>query len=220
MGNGRSHEPARSGPLSSIRVKIDFLRERLAAHEPDEANLPAESHAAVAVVFREGEDSVEVLLIERAVRDGDPWSGHMAFPGGRMEHDDDSTRRAAERETFEEVGIDLANAEYLGQLDDIVGNPSTRPTLVVAAHAYYLVETQSFDIDVEEVQAAFWFPLADMLEESRSVHYEVPERPEMRFPGILVGVPNRHVVWGMTYRFLENLLRVLGHSIPAASSRS
>jgi len=195
-------------------VKIDFLREKLGAHQPDQANLPLESHAAVAVVFREGPDSVEVLLIERAEREGDPWSGHMAFPGGRMEPGDDSTRSAAQRETFEEVGVDLADAEYLGQLDDIIGNPSSRPTLVVAAHAFYLASDQGFTIDLEEVQTAFWFPLAEMLEESRSVDYTVAERPEMRFPGILVGVPDRHVVWGMTYRFLENLLRVLGHSIP------
>ena len=195
-------------------MKIDFLREKLGAHQPDQANLPLESHAAVAVVFREGPDSVEVLLIERAEREGDPWSGHMAFPGGRMEPGDDSTRSAAQRETFEEVGVDLTDAEYLGQLDDIIGNPSSRPTLVVAAHAFYLASDQGFTIDLEEVQTAFWFPLAEMLEESRSVDYTVAERPEMRFPGILVGVPDRHVVWGMTYRFLENLLRVLGHSIP------
>jgi len=201
-------------PLSSTAVKIDFLRERLGAHEPNEADLPSESRAAVAVVFREGSHSVELLLIERAEREGDPWSGHMAFPGGRMEDHDDSTRSAAQRETYEEVGVDLTHAEYLGQLDDIVGNPSNRPTLVVAAHAFYLAESQSFTIDLEEVQKAFWFPLADMLEESRSVHYEIAERPEARFPGILVGVPNRHVVWGLTYRFLENLLGVLGHSIP------
>ncbi len=168
----------------------------------------------MAVVFREGEHSVEVLLIERAEREGDPWSGHMAFPGGRMEAADDSTRSAAQRETFEEVGVDLVDAEYLGQLDDIIGTPSSRPTLVVAAHAFYLTRDQGFTIDLEEVQTAFWFPLADMLEESRSVDYTVAERPEMRFPGILVGVPDRHVVWGLTYRFLENLLRVLGHSIP------
>jgi 8-oxo-dGTP pyrophosphatase MutT (NUDIX family) len=212
MQKRRSHDSAR--PLSSTDVKIDILRERLGAHEPDQADLPSESHAAVAVVFREGTHSVEVLLIERAEREGDPWSGHMAFPGGRMEPEDDSTRGAAQRETYEEVGVDLANAEYLGQLDDIIGNPSSRPTLVVAAHAFYIARDQSFTIDREEVQMAFWFPLADMLEESRSVDYTIVERPDMRFPGILVGIPDRHVVWGMTYRFLENLLRVLGHSIP------
>ena len=179
-----------------------------------------EAHAAVAIVFREGVRSVEVLLIERAVREGDPWSGHMAFPGGRLEHGDGSSLRTARRETFEEVGIELANAEYLGRLDDIIGNPRTSPTLVVAAHAFFLTENQKIQLAPQEVQEAFWFPLADMLEESRSVEYTISHLPEARYPGILVGIPDRHVIWGLTYRFLENLLNVLGQSIPGSSPRS
>jgi 8-oxo-dGTP pyrophosphatase MutT (NUDIX family) len=201
-------------------VKIDFVRERLGAHEPERSDISGEASAAVAIVFREGPRSVEVLLIERAEREGDPWSGHMAFPGGRLEQGDGSTRNTARRETFEEVGVELADAEYLGQLDDIVGNPRTRPTLVVEAHAFFLTENQGFELEPEEVQAAFWFPLADMLLESRSVEFAAPHSPEMRYPGILVGVPDRHVVWGLTYRFLENLLKVLGHNFPAGSPRS
>ena len=211
-------------------MKIEYVRERLGANAPDEANLPKEAHAAVAVVFREGcgrdgvdrkvPRSVEVLLIERAVREGDPWSGHMAFPGGRMEDVDASARVAAERETLEEVGVDLSGAEYLGRLDDIIGNPKTRPTLVVSAHAFYLEEDQRFQLDPSEVQSAFWFPLADMLEQSRSVEYKISERPEMSYPGILVGLPERHVVWGMTYHFLKDLMTVLGHDIPTSSTGS
>lgn len=179
-----------------------------------------EAHAAVAIVFREGVRSVEVLLIERAVREGDPWSGHMAFPGGRLERRDGSSLSTARRETFEEVGIELANAEYLGRLDDIIGNPRTSPTLVVAAHAFFLTENQKIQLAPQEVQEAFWFPLADMLEESRSVEYTISHLPEARYPGILVGIPDRHVIWGLTYRFLENLLNVLGQSIPGSSPRS
>jgi 8-oxo-dGTP pyrophosphatase MutT (NUDIX family) len=200
-------------------VKIDFVRKRLGAHVPEQSDLSDEAHAAVAVVLREGARSVEVLLIERAVREGDPWSGHMAFPGGRLEPIDTSSRGTAQRETFEEVGIELENAEYLGQLNNIVGNPRTRPTLVVAAHAFFLTERQEFELAPREVQDAFWFPLADMLEQARSVEYTISHSPEARYPGILVGVPDRHVVWGLTYRFIENLLDILGHSIPGVSSR-
>jgi 8-oxo-dGTP pyrophosphatase MutT (NUDIX family) len=200
-------------------VEIEIIREKLGAHVPEQADQSGEAHASVAIVFREGSQSIEVLLIERAVREGDPWSGHMAFPGGRLESSDDSSRSTARRETFEEVGIELANAEYLGRLDDIVGNPRTSPTLVVAAHAFFLVESQEFELAPSEVQHAFWFPLPDMLEEARSVEYEMAHLPEARYPGILVGIPDRHVVWGLTYRFLENLLNVLGHSIPGTSPR-
>jgi 8-oxo-dGTP pyrophosphatase MutT (NUDIX family) len=199
-------------------VKIDFVRQKLSEHDDQQFEASDPAHASVAIVFRERLRSVEVLLIERAEREGDPWSGHMAFPGGRFEPGDDSSRITARRETFEEVGIDLAGAEYLGRLDDIAGNPRSSPTLVVAAHAFFLTQSQEFTLAAKEVQDAFWFPLADMLEETRSVEYKVAQRPDARYPGILVGVPDRHVVWGLTYRFLENLMDVLGHSIPGASS--
>lgn len=201
-------------------MKIDHVRERLAAHATRRSEASSEAHAAVAVVFREGPHSVEVLLIERAIRDGDPWSGHMAFPGGRLEPHDDSSATTARRETYEEVGVELSQAEYLGRLDDIAGNPRAQATLVVAAHAFYLTDHQPFALEPSEVQEAFWFPLAEMLEESRSVEFRSPHRPDQRFDGVLVGEPERHVVWGLTFRFLENLLDVLGHSLPRVSSRS
>lgn len=210
----------RSWAAKLVGVKIDFLRERLGARATKPSVTSDDAYAAVAMVFREGRESVEVLLIERAEREGDPWSGHMAFPGGRLEEGDDSTRSAARRETFEEVGVELADAEYLGQLDDIVGSPRKSPTLVVAAHAFFLTENQAFELAPDEVQAAFWFPLADMLEEARRVEFTTSHRPGDRFPGILVGIPDRHVVWGLTYRFLENLLDVLGQSISGAPRRS
>jgi 8-oxo-dGTP pyrophosphatase MutT (NUDIX family) len=201
-------------------VEIEFLRERLGAYEPDQVGSTAESHAAVALVFRQGPTSVEVLLIERAEREGDPWSGHMAFPGGRLEQEDESTQSAAQRETLEEVGIELGEAEYLGQLNDLVGNRRLRPSLVVAAHVFYLDDRQSFDLDPKEVQSAFWFPLTEMLEKSRCVDFKISDDSKKRFPGILVGVPERHVVWGMTYRFLEDLLAILGQSLPKPSRGS
>lgn len=202
-----------------LDVKIDFVRERLGANAPARSRISEGAHAAVAIVMRERRRAVEVLLIERAEREGDPWSGHMAFPGGRLEQGDDSSRTAARRETLEEVGIELAHAEYLGRLDDIIGNPRTRPTLVVAAHVFFLDESQEIELAPDEVQDAFWFPLADMLETTRSVEYTIADRPEARYPGILVGVPDRHVVWGLTYRFLENLMQLLGHSMPRVLSR-
>jgi 8-oxo-dGTP pyrophosphatase MutT (NUDIX family) len=75
--------------------------------------------AAIALVLLEQESALEVLLIERAQRDGDPWSGHMALPGGHVEPSDSDLGATAERETFEEVGLDLQRwGERLGQLSD------------------------------------------------------------------------------------------------------
>jgi len=197
-------------------MEIDHIRRRLADHRPERVQVSADrpDRAAVAVVLRESQLGAEVLLIERAHREGDPWSGHMAFPGGRLAPGERSTRGAASRETFEEVGVSLVEAEHLGRIDDLVGNPRVNPKMVIAAHAFYLDRAPSFVLDEREVQSAFWFPLVGLLEESRRVEHVIDELPDMRFPGILVGDVGRHVVWGLTYRFLDQLLEILGHPFP------
>jgi 8-oxo-dGTP pyrophosphatase MutT (NUDIX family) len=192
-------------------VDIQHVRRKFARHSPEAALEGEHEKAAVAVVLREGARSAEVLLIERAVHEHDPWSGHMAFPGGRMEPGDVSTRQTAARETFEEVGIELTGAEYLGQVDELVGNRRFASRLAVSAHAFHLDRHQPFDLDPNEVQHALWFPLAGLHDGHRQVEHVVPELPDVRFPGVVVGKPNRHVVWGLTFRFLDRMLAVLDH---------
>ena len=191
------------------------MRKKLSTHEPARVDSRGHQQAAVAMVLRDGPQSAEVLLIERALHEADPWSGHMAFPGGRMESHDDSTRTTAARETFEEVGVELADAEYLGHIDELVGNRRVSPRLIVSAHAFHIPEHQEFLLDPREVQQAFWFPLAGLHEVDRQVEHVIPEMPEVRFPGIVVGEPDRHIVWGLTFRFLERMLHVIEHPFSA-----
>jgi 8-oxo-dGTP pyrophosphatase MutT (NUDIX family) len=197
-------------------VDIQHVRRKFARHSPEAALEGEHEKAAVAVVLREGARSAEVLLIERAVHEHDPWSGHMAFPGGRMEPGDASTRQTAARETFEEVGIELTGAEYLGQVDELVGNRRFASRLAVSAHAFHLDWHQPFALDPNEVQHALWFPLAGLHDDHRQVEHVVPELPDVRFPGVVVGEPDRHVVWGLTFRFLDRMLAVLDHPFERA----
>lgn len=192
-------------------MDIRHVRHKLSGHRPTPLGIEPEDHAAVAVVLREGPVSAEVLLIERAVHERDPWSGHMAFPGGRMDPQDESLRSTAARETREEVGIDLAGAEYLGHIDELVGNRRFASKMVVAAHAFHLEAHQEFELEPSEVQHALWFPLVGLHERERQIEHVLPELPDVRFPGIVVGQPDRHVVWGLTFRFLERMLGVLEH---------
>jgi 8-oxo-dGTP pyrophosphatase MutT (NUDIX family) len=173
--------------------------------------LPADGvrQAAVAMVLAEGKSGAELLFIERARALGDPWSGHMAFPGGRVEPDDPSGQHAAERETHEEVGLSLVDAELLGRLDDKTGN--RHPDLVISAFVYLARAPGELVIN-SEVQDAFWFPLDGLLDRARHVQYTA--HGEFEFPGILVGEPDRHVVWGLTYSFLESFFWLLGSPLP------
>lgn len=188
-------------------MKVDLFRSSLGRRARPEPAPPA--YAAVAVVLREGGRGAEVLFIERAMREGDPWSGHMAFPGGRLEGDDDSARTAACRETLEEVGLEIARAEYLGHLCDLTGRSGSPAPMLVSAHAFHLERDEPLALDPNEVRSAFWFPLAELHDASRRTTHRIPQLPEHVFPAIVIGEPGRHFVWGLTYRFLDEMFKLV-----------
>lgn len=194
---------------------LQEIRGGLRGHQPERIGRADLAQASVALVVREGGSGTELLFIERARREGDPWSGHMAFPGGRMEAGDETSRDVAERETFEEVGVSLAGADYLGLLAELQGNRRFRQDqLVVSAHAFHLSEAAPFVLERSEVHHALWFPVAELLDPSRHVEYLSPRIPERGLPGIVVGEPDRHVVWGLTYRFVDIFLEAIGCPLP------
>ena len=194
---------------------MDEIRGRLAAFDSERLDPFGRRQAAVAMVLRDSAVGPEVLFIERARREGDPWSGHMAFPGGRVEPQDPHARAAAERETAEEVGLSLLEASHLSHLGDVLGNPRVQSDLLISAHAYEVPAGEiPLSLEQAEVADAFWFPLADLHDPSRHVHFTMPGRSRGPYPGIEVGVPDRHVVWGLTYRFLDIFFEALGKPLP------
>lgn len=195
-------------------LTLSEIRGALAAHEAQVQATEDRGQAAVAMILRDLGPGPEVLFIERALRQGDPWSGHMALPGGRVDPEDRDARATAERETEEEVGLSLAAADYLGRLDDIEGGARVlSKSLLVSAHVYHLERSGALEPN-HEVREAFWFPVADLLEPTRHVDYLHPAMRDIRYPGILVGIPERQVVWGLTYRILEGFFALLECPLP------
>ncbi len=118
-----------STPLREAVYCLSSIRTRIAEHRPQ--LFPAGENtreAAVAVILRPDDADTRILFIKRAEKRGDPWSGHMAFPGGHREPRDPDLRSAAERETLEEIGLDLERAEYLGPLDHQRAMPAAAPS--------------------------------------------------------------------------------------------
>ena len=184
---------------------IPQIRSALANYQPQLVTEGEARRAAVAMVLRTNPGSdPEVLLIERAEKKGDPWSGHMAFPGGRVDAEDASVEYAARRETLEEVGVSLDEAEPLGQLDDLQGRHAGRPSaLVISAFVYHHPSPGRLIREEKEVRSAFWVPLWNLADPDRHVRRAFRETGSMELPGIIVGEPDRHVIWGLTYRFIE-----------------
>ena len=172
---------------------------------------PLEAHrrAAVATILRSSPaGEAEVLLIRRAERAGDPWSGHMAFPGGHQESTDPDLLATAVRETLEEIGLDLREHEYLGQLDEL---PATirgmRVGISIAPHVFALRGDPALRPNYE-VAEIVWAELGPMargeLDSFKEWQYQGGEL--QRAPAFGVG---GHVVWGLTHRMLLSLFELL-----------
>jgi 8-oxo-dGTP pyrophosphatase MutT (NUDIX family) len=185
-------------------VTLADIRNALAANRPQ--SLGGHRRAAVAIVLHDAPAGPEMLFIERAARLGDPWSGQMAFPGGRLDPGDVDERAAAERETLEEVGLDLTGRERLGRLADLDAGVRLVAPLVLSAFVYRL-ETRVELVHNHEVRETLWVPIARLLDPAHRVRHRFGLA---RFPGIVVGEPDRHVVWGLTYRLVDDLLRLVG----------
>lgn len=192
-----------------ISLSLTDVRRRLATYTPERFERGTDRRAAVAVILRQASEVLEVLLIQRSEREGDPWSGQMAFPGGIVEATDRDARVAAERETMEEVGLNLNARAYLGRIDDKQGrHRGQRQGIVVSAYVY------ATDVDFvpcpnEEVQDALWVPLSRFMETERVVEVRHATAPRERFPGIQVSEDPTHVVWGLTRRFMGSLFRMM-----------
>lgn len=157
--------------------------------------------AGVAVVLCPDPDAV--LLIRRAERAGDPWSGHIGLPGGRQDPADDDLCTTAMRETAEEVGCVLSRDGLLGQLDDVWPRTPLPQVIVVRPYVFALPERPRVTLN-PEVAETFWVPLAELL--NPTIYRETPLRVrghEMVFPAYHL---SHGIVWGLTERILTPLM--------------
>lgn len=195
--------------LQSILGHADLSRLVVALRERPGRAIPAEGgerYAAVAAVFRAGADAhPELLMIKRAELDRDPWSGHVALPGGRMEPGDRDLEHTAVRETWEETAIDIARDGYVvGRLDDLAPRTPALPPLVIRP----FVAVVSPDVTIvanPEVADAFWVPLS-ALHERASWGMGLVDIRGVGSREVDVFRHQHHTVWGLTERVLKDLM--------------
>lgn len=186
---------------------IKRLQRVLRGRQPTPYADAAMRRAAVALIFRDSGGDPELLFIKRAEYPGDPWSGHIAFPGGRREAHDFSLADTAIRETREEIGIDLSvHGEIIGELDELQPPSIRLPELVVAPFVAVLHETPAFAL-AGEVASAFWVPLRSLYESDLWRDTEVTGK-DFRMTRRAFHHEG-HVIWGITERIIAQLLMLL-----------
>jgi thiol peroxidase len=158
------------------------------------------------MILHQAADDVEILFIQRAAHDLDPWSGHIAFPGGKLEEGEQECQAAC-RETLEEIGVDLEQGRYLGRLSDIIGaNLPVR----VSCCLFGVDRTLYRPVLNEEVRDLFWVTLSDLRDPGRHLKSGVAF-DEKRFdvPAIKLPINDKPVLWGITYRLVMQFLHLL-----------
>jgi 8-oxo-dGTP pyrophosphatase MutT (NUDIX family) len=171
---------------------IERLKRRLRGVEALDA------WAAVAILLREEEDDYETLLVRRAVVPGDPWSGDMAFPGGKKVPQDKTLRDTVVREVSEETGIDLDALRYIGALPVLFS--SMKPERDVLPIVYLYEGRPEIRLN-SELTAYRWVHLKE-LRASRTTEKVKGWEGEVFKLG-------DDIVWGLTYRMLDNLLALM-----------
>jgi len=178
-----------------------------AAHRDDRLAVEGDSaQAAVAVILR-ATPGLEVLLIKRAHSERDPWSGHMALPGGRRDDQDTALLATAIRETMEEVGLDLEReTRFLGRLGELGPASHRLPRLMVTPFVFGIAGEAEAFVASPEVAEVFWIQLGELRSPQVHSKVQIPLPEGLReFPCYRVA---GEVVWGLTFRILEQFLEI------------
>ncbi len=155
--------------------------------------------AAVALLLRPANQHFRILLAKRIKNPSDPWSGQMAFPGGKHNPEDEDTKQTVIRETLEETNINLAHdCRFLGTLENI--RTTLRPDILVAPFVVFLKKEPIITLS-KELEEYMWVPLKKFPKCKGTATFPFGEVPAYLIEG--------HVIWGLTYRILEKFIKIL-----------
>ena len=158
-----------------------------------------DAHAAVVVLLKSTSKGFQVLFVKRAERAGDPWSGQTALPGGKCDVDDKDLRATVVRETLEETGINLlVGCSFLGAMEAV--RSTQKPDMKILPFVVFQETDQTIKLN-EELTEHFWTPLNELSKHRGAVKFSFGEHPAY--------IIENRIVWGLTYKIMQNLLSLI-----------
>jgi len=184
---------------------IQRIRDYQPRMRPEESIL----QAAVSIILRDGDNGTELLMMQRAKHERDPWSGQMSFPGGKIDSQDKDAKAAAIREAFEEVGAELRDEDFIGQLDDLYG---LKVDDVFSVHVACFVFKPQHELKLKanyEVADMVWLPISALDDRANAFDYKHPKDPALSMPAVMIDESKDQILWGLSLRMLANLHELL-----------
>jgi 8-oxo-dGTP pyrophosphatase MutT (NUDIX family) len=193
-------------PNPSLSPNLLHLKDKLASIDRSRDGDQVEAVVAI-LLWNEPGRGLQTLLVQRVEREGDPWSGQIGLPGGRVKQGTETPRTALHREVEEEVGIKLEKVGVeLGSLS--VGHPMRRMEMQVQPWVYGLKVKPRVSIG-SEIAGSFWANLADLPSKKKMSEITIRNQPWSVESFMVEG----KVVWGFTYRVLTELLPIIEISL-------
>lgn len=160
-----------------------------------------DADAAVALLLKTMNDDFDILVVKRVNSPRDPWSGQMALPGGKREPKDASLRYTVIRETLEETGINLEDrCRFLGTIRTQCSNHKSEMTIL--PFVILLEHDPPIRLNENELEKFAWIPLKELAKHRGTARFSFGESPAY--------VIDDYVIWGLTYRIIEELLHIIG----------
>lgn len=158
------------------------------------------ANAAVVMLLRVQNDELDMLLVKRVQNPADPWSGQVAFPGGKREPKDSNLKQTAIRETLEETNINLLDScQFLGVLKAIRSRP--RPDLKILPFVVLIEREQPIRLSEKELAGSLWIPIRDIIAANGIAKVSVGN-----VPAFVIGLT---VIWGLTYSIIKDFVRTV-----------
>jgi 8-oxo-dGTP pyrophosphatase MutT (NUDIX family) len=188
----------------TMRLDWSHVESALALRPPKPLAVACRQRAAVALVLSDPAGALDLLFVRRAEHPTDPWSGHMAFPGGRSEPGDRDLLATSVRETLEETGLDLdAIGSHLSALDEVKALGNAGPIDLSIAPFLFRLRAPGRIRLADELVSAHWMRLDTLVAPDSHGETEVELRGAVRrLPCLRV---DGQVIWGLTYRMFEDL---------------